>query len=100
MKRKVTTIVTYHDTTIHNITFVLRDGEPLEMYSARTDIVRPQYQSFTHMYNAVLILARNNSFTIPYHNEFGTRWYNILWCDTERPYDMHRMAYHGNYGTF
>ena len=100
MKRKVTALVTHHDNKIFNITFIRPDGESIEMYSRSDDIITPCYNSFIHMYNAVLILARNNGYTIPYHNEFNKRWYNIYWVDTNEPDNIQRYAYQGRYGTF
>ena len=100
MKKVVTVLCMYHDKQIYNITFINRAGDAITMYDSKSDILRPVYQSLTHMYNAILILARNNGYVIPYRNEFGAKWYNIQWCDTAKPNRLDRFAYYGKYGTF
>ncbi|MBO7731156.1 MAG: hypothetical protein J6S67_01335 [Methanobrevibacter sp.] len=97
MKKKCIALVNYSGNTIYNVTFINNQGEPTTMYSRSDDILAPCYQSFTHMYNAVLILARNNGYTIPYYTEFNARWYNILWCDIKKPTEFNRFPYHGEY---
>lgn len=100
MKKPVTALCVYHGDQIYNITFIDRKGNSITMYDFRDDVLCPVYQSFTHMYNAVLILARNNGFTIPYTKEGTSRCYNIQWCDTASPNSFNRYPYYGRYGTF
>lgn len=40
-----------------------------------------KYSSVSQAYNAVLSLAKNNGFRIPYCEEFGRRGYDIMWVD-------------------
>ena len=100
MKKVVTALCMYHEDQIFNVTFIDRKGNPITMYDSKDDVFHPVYQSFTHMYNAILILARNNGYTIPYYKEAGVKWYNIQWCDIANPNRFDRYAYHGKYGTF
>ena len=42
------------------------------------------YASISAAYIAVLKTAKTNGFNVAYYDEFGSRWYDILWvdCDT------------------
>ena len=100
MNKKVTAIVSYHDSTIYNITFILPNGNSIQMYTRKNDILAPCYNSLTHMYTAVIILAKNNGFIIPYTKMAGAKWYDIFWVDSENPEDICRYAYCGQYGKY
>ena len=42
------------------------------------------YASISEAYSAALKTAKTNGFNVAYYDEFGSRWYDILWidCDT------------------
>ena len=42
------------------------------------------YASISDAYISVLKTAKTNGFNVAYYDEFGSRWYDILWvdCDT------------------
>lgn len=42
------------------------------------------YASISDAYSAVLKTAKTNGFNVAYYEEFGSRWYDVLWidCDT------------------
>lgn len=39
------------------------------------------YASISQAYRAVLSVAKNNGFRIPFYDAFGSRWYDVLWID-------------------
>ena len=39
------------------------------------------YASISDAYIAVLKTAKTNGFNVAYYEEFGSRWYDILWID-------------------
>lgn len=39
------------------------------------------YSSIYEAYSAVISVAKNNGFRIPYYDAFGARFYDILWID-------------------
>ena len=40
-----------------------------------------KYASISEAYSAVLKTAKINGFNVAYYEEFGSRWYDILWID-------------------
>ena len=41
------------------------------------------YASISEAYSAALKIAKTNGFNVSYYDEFGSRWYDILWIDCE-----------------
>lgn len=39
------------------------------------------YASINDAYSAVVSVAKNNGFRIPYYDAFDARWYDIIWID-------------------
>ena len=39
------------------------------------------YASISEAYSAVLSVAKNNGFRVPFYDAFDARWYDILWID-------------------
>ena len=95
MKRKVLAICTHNGNCMLNLTFITKDGEPHTMYDLSEDILAGEFRSFTAMYTSILRRAKWNGYYIPYHKEFGAKWYNILFIDSKNPTEMNRYAYQG-----
>lgn len=64
--------------SVKNVYAVHRGGHDSLVLSCKN------YSSISSAYSAVLKTAKANGFNVAYYDEFGSRWYDILWidCDT------------------
>lgn len=95
MKRKVVAVCTHNGNHLCNLTFITKDGTPITMYQDNRDPLAGDFQNFTALYTSILLRAKWNNFYIPYHYEFGTKWYNILFINSDNTNEMNRYPYHG-----
>lgn len=65
-----------NDVSVKNVIFMYRGG-----YVAFPCLARKSYEGLSGAYSDVLALAKNNDFRVSYYEEFGVRWYDILWID-------------------
>lgn len=81
--KKATVIVCYkccgNDVTVKNVVFLHRGG-----HANFPCLKGEHYKGVSDVCSDVLALAKNNHFRVAYYEEFGARWYDILWlnCDT------------------
>lgn len=77
--KKANVVVCYecgNDVSVKNVIFMYRGG-----HVAFPCLARKSYDGLSGAYGDVLALAKNNDFRVPYYEEFGVRWYDILWVD-------------------
>lgn len=62
--------------SVKNVYAVLRGGHDIIACLSGKN-----YASISDAYSAVLKTAKNNGFNVAYYDDFGSRWYDILWID-------------------
>ena len=69
---------------IYNLTFIKRDGTNIEMirYDINEKDKPYKYYSLSLLQKDILAMAKENHFIIPFHNEFGTRIYDIYYIQS------------------
>lgn len=81
--KKATVIVCYkrcaNGVSVKNVVFIHRGG-----HINFPCLKNKRYDSVSGVCSDVLALAKNNHFSVAHYEEFGARWYDILWlnCDT------------------
>lgn len=72
---------------IYNLSFVKRDGSCIQMiyYDINEKYLPYKYYSLSLLQDAIIAMAKENYFIIPYHVEFGTRIYDIYYINSSAP---------------
>ena len=75
--------------TLYKFYASYRDGAIVEL--SHGEKVFPTFQE---MYDTILRVCKNNNLHVKYYTDFGARFYNILWCDSDGT--LSKYAYHVN----
>ena len=66
-----------------------RNGEAVELSHGEE-----VFSTFQEMHDNILRVCKNNSLSVKYCTDFGARFYNIMWCDTDGT--LSKYAYYMN----
>lgn len=92
--RKATGIVAYHGTKIYALSVITRNGEMVPLITYGRDDPPPyDYPHWNDLYKAVIDYAKHNGFEFNWYQEFGAKWYNIVWYDINNPTKHQRFGY-------
>ena len=93
MKKKVTGICIINKNKLINFSVVDIKGNFTTLFDEKRQGCAINYPSFQHLYSSILIMAKNNGFTIPYNKDFGAYWFNISFIDISKPESIDKYAY-------
>lgn len=93
MKKAIATVI-YKNNMIYNLTVNHKNAIiPLVRYDFNDSAKPYKYICFNDLYKSVLNILKNNNFYCGYYDQFGRRWYNILFINLENPNVIEKFGF-------
>ena len=79
---------------MYYMAFITSSCEIVPMIDYRWETAKPyKYSTLNDVIDSILMIAKQNNKCIPYYEDFGARWYSILFIDMDHPDHVDKYGY-------